>query len=449
MSQYNQYLPQMTGQNYSNAKWNFNAPQAIGQNNINQSLTGMKSWLAIQSDPMWNMMVANADPSADTFDWGALLPGGGVTGSNAGYGPQAGGGFAAGGTGTGAVPGGAGGTGVPTLGASTPTILSSINSGDELLAGYAQRITNGESPYIMQAEVANNVNFQANPDLANVYTSAIGRMAGEFQNAQQEGQKPGPLAEWYAGTGLPDPNQMYTAEHLPGDFEQALGPDYATRNQGYSDDYTNAMSGYDKLLKGNNRFMEVNDRRQLQPLTLGSVGRGPAPPAPKDESKYDTYMRDAIARAREKSGSTRDEGPTNAIVSGILAAANSNRGRNAPVPKNPSFLGQELTGRIRVPGNSPEAQAAINRSATGDWFKAPGAQKRNTDAGARYVATTPEMQQAYQGKVAAQRVYDQRAKGDAALRADLAQLAASRGRTPAADRQAASLRLARSLGLQV
>src|SRR4051812_4915425 len=71
-SQFNQFMmPQMPGQNYSTAKWNFGSPQAIGQNTFNQTMTGAKGMLGMMGNPMFNYMTSLLT-GGDTYDYDAL-----------------------------------------------------------------------------------------------------------------------------------------------------------------------------------------------------------------------------------------------------------------------------------------------------------------------------------------------------------------------------------------
>jgi hypothetical protein len=109
---------------------------------------------------------------------------------------------------------------------------------------------------------------------------------------------------------------------------------------------------------------------------------------------------------------------------------------------DPTADGQRLSGRVFVDASSPEAKAA-SRGGWGNFQTNPN------PAGRVMLATTEQGQQDSQGRESAQRVFEGRAGGDRLVRQILAEEMKKRGRSPAADRQAAQMRALRQFGIGV
>lgn len=469
------------------------------QADINQALTGVDKVADLMVSPGFNQMVALSDPSAGTFDWGGLTPGGGMTGTGMGYG--------AGTAGYGTGGGGGGGMGGMGMGMYTPTLTSSLTSPDPYLSDFAQRLAQGESPYQLQIELNDPSSGITNERMLDTYNSAIGRMAGEMQTAQSQmmgqQQQAGPLAQWYAKTGQPDPNQLYSADMLPGDtnINQYLKP-----YQHYEEDdqrlqqllkdavYANVpqasatpgrAAGVPNGFSGGTpgRIDDGIERRSIKyGLTIGEDGR------PVDKEMDFGEATRAVMKNGDLSGPEKLE----ALSKGGLRDLFSKDPQPTVAESSPTYINPSTGAPSALWGSAPggtvdtgERQPGAPSSLGGRGPTAPGRTPRRSAFGNMFGVEDPDAVDlsatpyalAAQGNAkgdnfwgggkAPQRMTNQAGRDaeaqkratkrhreyDAQSTAQLRQLIANhlqeQGRTPAGDQQAAKLRALRNMGVRI
>jgi hypothetical protein len=260
---------------YSNAKWNFGAQLPQGADQVNKQFTAISNYLKTLKDPVFNQMVSNNYPEAGAFDYGAFVPGGGVTGQDAGFDLDALGQTIS----QGIVRGMGGGTGAaagkwdPYY--DTSALDAAAKSGDPVIQGIAKAVKDQDA-YSIKAGLIGakdpKTGQPLDPERLKVYNAAVDELSkvatGASRNLRMgqeagllgsgETPKAGPLAQAWAKTGMPDPSQTYGPDNLPPDMAEAAGrvannPFIASQRAGLGpmvQQYQGLKALYDKVQAG-------------------------------------------------------------------------------------------------------------------------------------------------------------------------------------------------------
>jgi hypothetical protein len=228
--------PQLPGQNYSTAKWNFGAPQMQGQNTFNQWVTGQKGMNTLQGDPM-TAYLAMVNGGVPTMNQNSLM---GLDSSGLPY--QGSGGSGGGGGANGYNP-----NFVPSVinrlknsapGSYGATIWEGINSNKGAIDikqefhdpkyGY-----DTDTLHMLDTEVDNAYN--------ELSLMERNDMAGMNQPAQQT-----PIQKWMDENGLINPLETYSPDNLPGDIDTTRSDQESVAAQNR---YLGQADKYDQLAK--------------------------------------------------------------------------------------------------------------------------------------------------------------------------------------------------------
>lgn len=204
-------------------------PQATDSATANRQMTLIKNLMGLMTSPEFNYFNA-VSTGADTFDFGALTPGGGTMDSGSS-------------DGSGSSSGSSGLPKMPNLGRTpdTPQLDSLSQSDDVWSQSIAKDIRNGVDPTTIKLRLRADPDVVNDPDKLALYATATDEAWKEARSAQsasadndwtmqqyqtqlqlaQQQQVPeqSALAKEYAKWGLPDPNQTYGVGNLPSDVD--------------------------------------------------------------------------------------------------------------------------------------------------------------------------------------------------------------------------------------
>lgn len=383
--------PQMPGQNYSTAKWNFGDPQAIGQNTFNQWITGQKGLNALQTSPMtaYNAMVAMGVP---TMSQNSLM---GLDSSGMPY--QGSGGS-----------GGGGANGYnPNFVPSTLRRLQNAPEGSDSWKIW-QGIQTGQDPLevkklFLGGDYDPDTLAAINKQVDDAYNESAlmerNDLAGMNQPAQQT-----PIQKWMDENGLINPMETYNADNLPPEVDPSGG----TRG---AEALMAQATGIGKGIKGIN-----DERRGLE-----------------DKAKLSNLVRTAQL-ALLKGQAQETTGPGHPYV---------NPSTGAPV---------NMAGDMTAQRTAITPRDRVDTGAGGGWagaFLRPirdaVAQRDNPGGDVDRMSHLRRQSRLQEG--AKRRTVEQAQGYDQAYRAALAGLASRGGRTPARDAQRAIYRYMQQGGM--
>lgn len=217
---------------------------------VNRQYTALKNFLALRANPYFNQMVAEMNPGSDVFDYSSFTPGGGVTGQNAGF--DVGPGYMGGGmtmAGMGAAGGGSSGGGGAFGGKGngwdpyydTTELDSALQSDDPVVQQIAKDLSAGKDRASIKLKLRSTSQAQADPEILKVYNETVDNLAkvqiGKSKNdrmgADMQGgfstDKAGPLAAYWARSGMPNPADRYDQSNLPAEVSAPV-EDYIQNN---------------------------------------------------------------------------------------------------------------------------------------------------------------------------------------------------------------------------